>query len=124
MENKEMMELEKLVNKLDEVGDDEAAIERVFMDSDCVDNEELTETDLEGVAGGLSEITIIKWLVKNTKLGALTWEGTKICARCMYDYAKYGNAYKTYSKSYVNKKCGELEKAIPGWMKKVGSWGV
>lgn len=122
MANKEMLELEALVAKLDEVGDDEAAIENVFMGS--TDGEELNEDDLSKVAGGLSEIDIIKWLVKNTKLGKLTWQGTKICARCFYDYAKYGNPYKTYSKSYVNKKCGELEKAIPGWMKKVGEWGV
>lgn len=122
MANSEMLELEALVTKLDEVGDDETAIENVFMGS--VGSDELNEEDLDKVAGGLREVDVLKWLVKNTKLGKLTWQGTKICARCMYDYAKYGNAYRTYSESYVKKKCGELEKAIPGWMKKVGEWGV
>lgn len=123
MANKEMLELEALVSKLDEAGEDEAAIEKVFMGS-VADGDELNEDDLDKVAGGLREVDIIKWLIKNTKLGKLTWQGTKICARCFYDYAKYGDPYRTYSKSYVNKKCGELEKAIPGWMKKVGEWGV
>jgi len=88
------------------------------------ESEELEAEDLDRVAGGLSEVGVLKWLIQNTKVGKLSWKGLKVCARCLYDYAKYGNAYRTYSKSYVSKLSGDLDKAIPGWMKKVGEWGT
>lgn len=121
MDNKEM--LENLVAKLDEVGDDEAAIAKVFEENfeDDGASVELTEADLDDVAGGVfREYEALKWLVNNTKVGKLTWTGTKVCVRCLYDYAKYGNAYKTYSKSYVeslNKEFDKYYKKLPKWLR-------
>lgn len=123
MENKEIMELEVLVNKLDEAGDDEAAIAKVFEETfeDDGVSVELTEADLDDVAGGaFREYEVLKWLVNNTKVGKLTWTGTKVCVQCLYDYAKYGNAYKTYSKSYVqsiNKEFDKYYKKLPKWLR-------
>ena len=123
MENKEL--LENLVNKLEEAGEDEAKIEMIFNETFGSDAEtesaELTENDLEDVAGGVwREYEALKWLVSNTKLGKLTWTGTKVCVRCLYDYAKYGNAYRTYSKSYVqslNKEFDKYYKKFPKWLR-------
>ena len=123
MENKELLELEALVTKLDAIDDDnEAEIEKVVMGT--VNAEELQEEDLDNVVGGVTEAGVLVWLVKNTKLGKLSWTGLKVSARCFYDYAKYGNAYRTYSKSYVNKLGADFDKAVPGWMKKVGEWSA
>lgn len=122
MKKNEFLELETLVAKLDDVGDDETAIQRVFEESiDGSENpEELNEADLENVAGGIREIDILKWLINNTKTGKLTWTAAKVSAKCIYDYCKYGNAYKTYSKSYVknlNSQFDELFSKLPSWMK-------
>ena len=123
MENKELKQLEELMVKLDAAGDDESAIEKAFTETVEVSNEEaeLTETDLDDVAGGIAgEIKALQWLIENTKLGKLSWKGTKVCARCLYDYAKYGNAYKTYSKSYVqglNKQFDKEYQKLPKWLR-------
>ena len=126
MENKEMLKLEELMVKLDVAGDDEAAIEKAFTETVEVGNgdAELTEADLEEVAGGGGEVEALKWLIENTKLGQLSWKGTKVCARCLYDYAKYGNAYKTYSKSYVKSLNAQFDKEykkLPKWLQKLMS---
>lgn len=129
MAKKEMVEFEALIARLDGVGDDdEAAIEKVFYATGAASEdlpEELSEDDLENVSGGLSELGVIQWLIKNTKCGQMTWSGTKVVARCLYDYFKYGDAYKTYSKSYVSKFNKDYEKSIPNWIKAIGkatSW--
>lgn len=121
MDNVKMAELEVLVTKLDEVGDDEAAIEKIFMDSVGDDaDDELNEADLDNVAGGIREIDVLKWLAGNTKVGKLTWKAAKVSAKCIYDYCKYGNPYRTYSQSYVeslNSQFDELFSKLPSWMR-------
>lgn len=72
---------------------------------------ELSEDDLEQVAGGIS-IGDVK-TVYNAVNKVLKWRfgvGAKqavkdlaICARVIYDYARYKNLYRTYSKSTVQK---------------------
>ena len=124
-EKKEMAELETLVAKLDGVADDdEATIEQAFYATAGITSEdvpdELSEADLENVSGGITELGVLKWLIQNTRCGQLGWTGAKVCARCLYDYYKYGNAYKTYSKSYVSKLNKDFEKSIPKWIKALG----
>lgn len=126
MEPKKIIEeLEPVLAKLDEVGDDEAAIQAVVEGAlgTGSGSEELGENDLDNVVGGITEWGVLQWLCKNTKLGKLSWNGLKVAARCLYDYAKTGNAYKTYSRSYVSSLSSELAEAIPGWMIKIASIG-
>ena len=125
MDEKTLMEFGAFVEKLDQVSDDESAIEKLFMEAKntATGSEELSETDLTDVAGGRfigGLNTVIDFLLGEG--GAkLTWKSTYVAARCIYDGIKYGNCYRTYSESYVNKLSGELEKKIPKWMKKLAS---
>ena len=121
-ENKNMEMFEDLVNKLDAAGDDEAAIQKVFESNinSVESTEELSEVDLENVAGGLREYDVLKWLLNNTKVGKLTWKGAKVSARGIYDYCKYGDPYRTYSREYVKKLNSEFDKLfskLPKWMR-------
>ena len=121
-----MANFEELMTKLDEAGDDEVAIEKAFDEAVKAGetSAELTETDLDDVTGGAGEIAALQWLIEHTKLGQLSWKGTKVCARCLYDYSKYGNAYRTYSKSYVqslNKQFDKEYKKLPKWLQKLMS---
>ena len=114
--------LEILVAKLDEIGDDEAAIAKVFEENfkDDDSSVELTEADLDDVAGGSRETDALKWFLSKTKLGKLTWKGMKIVTRGFYDYFKYGDPYRTYSKSEVNEICEEFDKyykKLPTWLR-------
>lgn len=121
-----MNKYEDFVLKLDAAGDDEAAIEQVFTDYYNLEteSEELTPEDLDSVAGGFNELDALKWLAKNTKLGKCTWKCTKVAAICVVDMVVYGNPYRTYSEKQIKKYCAELDKATPGWMKKLQSIGV
>lgn len=88
-------------------------------------DEVLAEEDLENVAGGRYGITLngmIDFLC-GEGTADLTWNGLWVCAVCLYDYCKYGNAYRTYSKAKVKNMSGDLEKRIPKWMKKLNSLG-
>lgn len=81
--------------------------------------DELDENALTEVAGGsvLGIAEALKYLSK-TELGKLGWEGTKIVCRCFYDYAKYGDPYKTYSE----KKVQEITKKLDKYYKKLPKW--
>lgn len=121
-ENKNMEMFEDLVNKLDAVGDDELAIQKVFEEAMGATemSEELNETELENVAGGLREYDVLKWLLDNTNVGKLTWTGLKVSARGIYDYCKYGDPYRTYSREYVkelNSQFDQLFSKLPKWMR-------
>lgn len=121
-----MKKYEDLALKLEAAGEDEAAIEQVFTEYYNLDavSEELTEDDLENVAGGYNELDALKWLAKNTKLGKCTWKCTKVAAIVVVDMVVYKNPYRTYSKKQIQQYTKELEAATPGWMDKLASWGV
>ena len=121
-----MKKYEDLLFKLEAAGEDEVAIEQVFTEyyNLGAETEELTEDDLDNVAGGFSEWDALKWLAKNTKLGKCTWKCTKVATVCVIDMVVHGDPFKTYSKKEVEKYTKELDKATPGWMKKLQSLGV
>lgn len=121
-----MNNYENLILKLDAAGEDEAAIEQVFTEYYDVntESEELSEMDLENVAGGYNEVDALKWLAKNTKLGKCTWKCTKVAAIVVVDMVVYKNPYRTYSKKQIQQYTKELEAATPGWMEKLASIGV
>lgn len=66
----------------------------------------------------MTEFSALKWLLKNTDWGKLTWKGTKMAARCLYDAVRYGDPYRTYSEKEVQKVSKDLDEAIPNWIKK------
>ena len=116
------MEFESLIAKLETVGDDETEIKKVFEEATIIMGEsgELSEEDLDDVAGGSRETDALKWFLSKTKLGKLTWKGMKIATRGFYDYFKYGDPYRTYSKSEVNEVCEEFDKyykKLPKWLR-------
>lgn len=121
-----MKKYEDLVLKLEAAGDDEAAIEKVFTEcyGEDITSEELSEADLEGVAGGFGEVEALRWLLKNTKLGKCTWKCTKVAAIVVVDMVVHKNPYRTYSKKQIQQYTKELEDATPGWMNKLASIGV
>ena len=58
--------------------------------------------------------------LSSTELGKLGWKGTKIVCRCFYDYAKYGDPYRTYSEKEVNEVSKKLDKyynKLPKWLR-------
>ena len=121
MEEKRLMELDDFMEKLEKAGDNEAEIEKVFKAGQADASAELGESELEMVSGGKYGISLNGMI--NLLLGdggaKLTWTGVKVAATCLYDYAKYGDGYRTYSKAYVKQLGQDLENKIPNWMKKI-----
>lgn len=85
------------------------------------EDDELGEDALTDVAGGsvLGLGEALQFLSK-TELGKLGWQGTKIVCRCFYDYAKYGDPYRTYSEKKVKEVSAKLDKyynKLPKWLR-------
>lgn len=81
-------------------------------------NDSLGEKDLQNVVGGrgIASLNATIDFLCGKGTANLSWKGLYVSAVCIYDYCKYGNAYRTYSKSYVKKLGDNLEKRIPQWM--------
>jgi len=126
MANEELTELDEFMAKLDQAGDDESAIEKIFEEAKSNNSSELTAEELSEVSGGRYGVSLndmIDFLLKGEGGAKLTWKSLSVASRCLYDGVKYGNPYKTYSESYVKKLGSDLEAKIPGWMKKVAELG-
>lgn len=59
---------------------------------------ELSEDDLEGVAGGIAISTFVIAVSIGWKVGS----SAGILVRALYDYRTYGNPYRSYSKAKVD----------------------
>ena len=125
----ELLENEEFMTKINEANTEED-IKALFNECGCelpdLQSNRLNEEELTKVAGGRSSISVNKVIdfLCGEGTSDLTWKGLWISAVCIYDYCKYGNAYRTYSQSEVKKLGHNLEKRIPNWMVKVGEWGV
>lgn len=133
---KALLKDEELIKKLENT-EDLAALAEVFQEKGITYTElfaaakeagieiptsepdELGEEALNDVTGGsvLGFDQALKYLGK-TELGKLGWQGTKIICRCFYDYAKYGDPYKTYSE----KKVQEISKKLDKYYNKLPKW--
>lgn len=124
----ELMENAEFVKKMNAAETDDEI--KVLLEDCGVDvperhDEILTEEDLEQVAGGRYGVTLngmIDFLC-GEGTADLTWKGLWISAVCLYEYCKYGNAYRTYSKAYVKKLSNDLGNRIPKWMEKLSAMG-
>lgn len=124
----ELMENEEFVKKMN-VAETDNEIKALFeeYDIDVPKREDvvLTEEALKQVVGGRYGITLngmIDFLC-GEGTSDLTWKGLWVSAVCLYEYCKYGNGYRTYSKAYVKKLGNDLGERIPKWMEKLGSLG-
>lgn len=113
MDNKEFVEGLENTESFDGV---KAAFKENGVDLDeelaaNVESEELSETDLDDVAGGLSKSDmkrLLKRAVAIVKDGPVkgTWKFSTSCGvllRAYYDLNKYGNATRSYSESEIMK---------------------
>lgn len=123
LENEEFMEKMQAVETEDEA---KSLFGKYDIELPKTNDTSLSEEELSKVAGGRYGITlngVIDFLC-GEGTADLTWKGLWVSAVCIYDYCKYGNGYRTYSKAYVKKMGNNLEKRIPNWMKKVSEWGT
>lgn len=115
----ELLENEEFNSKLESVTNGEDA-KAVLNEYGIETDAELNEEALSDVVGGVSFSSALSWVVKNVDWVNYGWQGAKIAARCLYDYAQYGNMWRTYSKDYVSRFSKKLEQSIPNWVKKFG----
>ena len=122
----DVKDLELFADKLEQAVD-EAAVNSILKeygyDTGAKSGDELGEADLENVTGGVTEFSALKWLLKNTDWGKLTWKGTKMAARCLYDAVRYGDPYRTYSEKEVQKVRKDLDGAMHNGVKEFGCSG-
>ena len=117
----DVKDLELFADKLEQA-EDEAAVNIILTeygyDNGAKSGDKLGEAALENVTGGGTEFSSLTGLLKNPDWGKLTWKGTKMAARCLYDAVRYGDPYRTYSEKEVQKVSKDLDEAIPNWIKK------